>query len=83
YRKIKKASSDQELYDCLNQLLKAKYGVSLKADTRQKIKNKIIDKKVSEKVFSVMDYMEYQRYGGEKKELDLKAKISEIYQQLK
>ena len=83
YQQIQEAESDNQLYDCLNQLIKAKYGVSLKADSRQKIKEGIADDKVRQEVMGVMDYIENKRYGAGEKEFNLARKVDEIYQQLK
>lgn len=82
YEQIQKADSDNELYNCLNQLIKTKYGVSLKADSRQIIKENISDEQVIQDVILVLDYIERKRYSFEREELNLKEKINDIHEHL-
>ena len=83
YSKIQQVDSDNQLYNYLNQLIKTKYGVSLKADSRQKIEDNIANDKVRQKVIEVIDYIENKRYGSREQDLNLREAIDQIYRQLK
>lgn len=58
YRKIKKASDIDELYNLFNELIKIKYNISIKASERSIIKDKIRDNKLLAGVFRIMDCYE-------------------------
>lgn len=58
YRKIKKSTDVDELYNLFNELIKAKYNISIKANERSIIRDKIKDDKLLKDLFSIMDYYE-------------------------
>lgn len=82
YQELKEADSEDELYEALNRLLKAKYDLSLKADTKAEIKDKIADQELATAVIEIMDYREQRRYGAGEERIDLAEKRDHIYQQL-
>ena len=80
YQKLKRAENEQNVYELFNQMLKYKYNISLKVQTRAQINNNIEDTSLASKIIEIMDYMETKKYGNKDSELNLKDEIEKIYQ---
>ncbi|MFO7819333.1 MAG: BatD family protein [Halanaerobacter sp.] len=78
YQELKEVDSEDELYEALNRLLKAKYDLSLKADTKAEIEEKIADQEIVEAVIEIMDYRAQRRYGAGEESMDLEEKIKKF-----
>ncbi|MTI61214.1 hypothetical protein GM661_07815 [Iocasia frigidifontis] len=81
--KVKKEDDEKELFKLLNEMIKYSFGISLKAVSREKLKNIIDEKELLKVLLQVMDYMENMKGIQDREGLSLKDKIKEIYQKIR
>lgn len=82
YKKLKNTKDENEIYNLLNDMIKYKYKISMKANSKEFIQNIIDNPDVSNAIVEVINYMEDNR--SDKKDTSyLKDKIKEIYNRIK
>ncbi|TDX52740.1 oxygen tolerance protein BatD [Orenia marismortui] len=80
YEKIRKEDNEDKIYNLLNQMIKYRFNISLKANSKHEISNKIDDIDLLRELYEIIDYMENKRY--EARDLEVQDKISTIYKML-
>lgn len=81
YRKIRKSGDPDEIYNLFNTMVKSRFNVSLKADTRDTICSRLSSSGLDAQVLEIQDLLE-----GRKSKAGLdeaKAKIKKVFVQLK
>lgn len=79
YNQLNRAKDKNEIYSILNNMLKHKFNLSLKANSKDTIKAKLMQYQLADPVLDVMDYMENNQNQAEKSETFLKNKVKEIF----
>ncbi len=79
YNKIKISDDINEIYNLFNKMIKYRFNISLKANSRDKIINRFSDYEFSGAVLEIMDYMENKKQHSNEDTVYLKDKIKEIY----
>jgi len=79
YNKIKNSNDINEIYNLFNKMIKYRFNISLKANSRDKIINRFSDYEFSGAVLEIMDYMENKKQHSNEDTVYLKDKIKEIY----
>jgi len=79
YNKIKISDDINEIYNLFNKMIKYRFNISLKANSRDKITNRFSDYEFSGAVLEIMDYMENKKQHSNEDTVYLKDKIKEIY----
>ncbi len=82
YNKVKKETDEKEIFLFLNEMIKYKFNVSLKAVSRERLKSNIKDKEILQDVLEVMDYLENKRYKKGPVSIDIKDRVKKIYRQM-
>lgn len=82
FKKVKKENDETELFNLLNEMIKYRFDLSLKAVSRERLKSEIKDKEILDNLLQFMDYVENNRYLQKGKSVDLKCKIKMIYQKI-
>jgi hypothetical protein len=82
YKQIKRAKDEEELYHLFNQIIKYKYNISLKANSKAELSARISDVELLANIYEIIDYIENKRYSGNEVSLDMKEKIKEIYKKI-
>jgi hypothetical protein len=82
YRQLKKEEDQNEIYNLFNSLIKHSFNLSLKANTRNMIVNRLAEYGLANPVLEIMDYMENGKYRTEKEDMNLKEKIRDIYKRI-
>ena len=82
YKQVAATRDENEMFNLLCEMIKHRYGLSLKASTRSAIQSGLADSGVAAQVASIMDYMESAKPCGECGVADLKAKITGVYRLL-
>ncbi len=82
YNKVKKENDENEIFMLLNEMIKYKFNVSLKAVSRERLKSEIENKEILQDVLEVMDYLENKRYAKDLASIDIKDRIKKIYRQM-
>ncbi len=82
YKQLKSAKDEKEIYSILNNMIKYRFNLSLKASPKDVIKAKLIEYKLDDKVLEIMDYMENGKNQEKKSEAYLKGRVNEIYKVL-
>ena len=78
YKKIKKSTSIEEIYNVFNDMIKYCFNLSIKAGTRAAIKEKLSPYGISNSVLEVVDCVE-----GKNSDIStVKGKIHEVYKAL-
>ena len=75
YKKIKKTSDIEELYNLFNELVNLKYKISIKASSNEKIQKRIKDENLVKVIMEIVDYYENE---NERTTKELKSKILKI-----
>ncbi|GMQ55894.1 hypothetical protein AN1V17_02860 [Vallitalea sediminicola] len=83
YKRLKSTDKENDLYNLLNDMIKHHYDISLKANSKDYIKNMIKDYEVADLVVEVTNYMETKKNGDNRDNKYLKEKIKEIYIKIK
>lgn len=82
FAKVKKENDEKELFKLLNEMIKYRFDVSLKAVSRERVKSVIEGKEILNEILQIMDYVENKRYLQNIENVDLKGKIKRIYQKI-
>lgn len=82
YARCKQAKDDRDYYDILNDMIKYRYGISIKALSRQDIMRRIPKEVVTEHVLKVIDYME-NRHHQDMQSIMVKDEMKVIYKEIK
>ncbi len=82
YRQLKRAEDQNEIYNLFNNLIKYSFNLSLKANTRTVIANRLAEYGLADPVLEIMDDMENKKYSTEKNDMNLKVKINDIYKRI-
>jgi len=82
YRQINKTKDARDAYELFNEMVRRRYNISLKASSREMIKNRLPDENIAEKITDIMVFMESAeaRDGGHS---ELKSKIKDAYRMMK
>lgn len=79
YKKLRSTDNKNDIYNILNNMIKYRFNLSLKASSRDRIINCLAQYKLDGPVLEVMDYMENKKDYSDKDWMYLKGKIKEIY----
>ena len=79
YKKMKKSSDENEIYNLLNTLIKNCFGISIKASTRDAINERLAGYGLAIPVLEVVEYFESKEAVPDKNPAILKKKIKDIY----
>ncbi|HEY8499674.1 MAG TPA: BatD family protein [Clostridia bacterium] len=79
YKKIKRSSDENEIFNLLNALIKKCFGVSIKASTRNEINEKLAGYGLAVPVLEVVEYLESKKALPDRNPSILKKKIKDIY----
>ncbi len=82
FNKVKKENDELELYKFLNDMIKYKYNVSLKAVSKERLISQLEDKEILQDVLDVMDYVEKKKYKKDIAGIDIKDRITKIYKKM-
>ncbi|OPZ87480.1 MAG: hypothetical protein BWY74_03391 [Firmicutes bacterium ADurb.Bin419] len=82
YKQLKSAKDEKEIYSILNNMIKYRFNLSLKASPKDVIKAKLIEYNLDDKVLEIMDYMESGKNQEKQSEAYLRGKVNEIYKVL-
>jgi hypothetical protein len=82
YNEIQQTTDLSKIYNLFNEMIKYRYGVSLKADDMATIKERLSDEKIQEGIIEIVDFMENKRFQKINETFDMREKISEIYKHL-
>ena len=77
YRQLEQETEEEKICELFNQLIKEKYGLSIKANSRRQLKQQIDDQQLAADIQAVVDYFETKD-----EDLDVEAKIDSIYSRL-
>ena len=81
FKQLKGTNDVNEIYSLFNAMIKHCYKLSLKASSRNMVRNSLSDTGLAEHVMDIMDYMESEAH-KEKGHILLKNKINSIYRKL-
>lgn len=79
---IKKAKGLNEQYDILTEIMKEKYGMSLKASTSAQRESLIKNNKVLDLLNAIVEYVEYGRYQQQRDSRQFTEQITELVKQI-
>ncbi|GAG83484.1 unnamed protein product, partial [marine sediment metagenome] len=82
YKECMQANDPTEIYNYFNSMIKHVYSISIKANTRNIITNRLEDSELTDHVMEIMDYMEQGKYRADQANSQLKTKIKLIYKLL-
>jgi hypothetical protein len=82
YKSIKYAKDDTAYYDILNEMIKYKYNISIKASSRFDIESHIKDKNIVKYIFDIMDHKEKVYRQENKSQINYKEIIKKIYKMI-
>src|SRR5690554_1520368 len=83
YKRIMKSNDTNEIFNLFNQMMKQVYHISLKANSRNQIINRLGDQPLTGHVLEIMDEMENGKTRSELNDKDLKTKIKLVYKSLR
>lgn len=83
YERVKKAKDNQDYYNILNDMIKYRYHISIKASSREDIKQHILNPTVVASIFDMMDTMENNYQQEQKSNSHIKEMMKNIYQEIK
>ncbi|MFW5972158.1 MAG: BatD family protein [Bacillota bacterium] len=83
YREMKKADQKDKLYELVNKMISYKYGLSLKAASREMIRKKIDDKDLVDDIIDFMDSTVNAKYQPHIDSANIKGKAFSIYKKIK
>lgn len=78
FNKVKKENDEKEMFRLLNDMIKYKFNVSLKAVSKERLLSEIEDKEILQDILDVMDYMDKKDVAR----IDIKDRIKKIYRQM-
>ncbi|MCT4597747.1 MAG: BatD family protein [Vallitalea sp.] len=82
YKSTKYAKDDNAYYDILNEMIKYKYNISIKASSRYDIESHIQDKDIVKYIFNIMDHKEKDYRQENKSQINYKEIIKKIYKMI-
>ncbi len=82
YKQLKYSKDKKEIYSILNNMIKYRFNLSLKASSKDVIKAKLAQHNLDDKVLEIMDYMENSKKQEVNSEAFLKERVNEIYKML-
>lgn len=83
YKQIKKSEDQNAIYNLFNDMIKQCFNISLKANTRKVIIDRLSEYELSSPVQEIMDYMEGGKANSKEGSIHLKNKIKEVYKKLR
>lgn len=83
YRRIKKGKDNNAAYDLLNEMIKYRYQMSLKASSRSEIQKKISNEVLVKNIFDIMDHMEIKHRQEGVSSFNFMEHTKKIYQEIK
>ncbi|MBC7960118.1 MAG: protein BatD [Vallitaleaceae bacterium] len=83
YKRIQKSKDQNTSYDLLNEMIKYRYQISLKASSREDIKNTISNETLIKSLFAVMDQMEMKHRQESNHSFNFKEEMKRIYKEIK
>lgn len=82
YKQIKTAKDEEEIYHIFNEMIKYKYNISFKANSKAELSARINNEELLADIYEIIDYIENKRYGRSKEGLDVKKKVNEVYKRI-
>lgn len=82
FRSINKAHNKNEIYSILNNMIKYRFKLSIKASSKDSIKAKLAKYEISDPVIEIIDYLETDKANSEEGISYLKDKMKELYLRL-
>lgn len=82
YNQLKKTNDKNELYSILNNMIKYRFNLSIKASSTDLIKTRLARYELSGPIMEIMDYIENSKNHSDKSESFLRDKIKDIYKKL-
>jgi len=79
YKQLMKSDNESDVYNLFNNMIKHVFNVSLKANSKDMIANKIKDDRFTGPILEIVDYMENEKYRSGTDIKYLKNKVEEIY----
>lgn len=79
YKQMKSSKDKREIYDILNNMIKHRFNLSLKASSKDVIKERLAQHNLEDKVLEIMDYMENGKMQEGNGEAFLKERVNKIY----
>jgi hypothetical protein len=85
YKQLKKLDNESEIYNLFNNMIKHVFNVSLKANSKSMIVNRIKDSSFTGPILEIVDYMEMknEKYHSGVDNNYLKNKVIEVYKLIK
>lgn len=83
YKRLKNTKDENGLYNILNDMIKYRYDISLKASSKDTVKSVIQEHGIIDLIIEVINYMENKNNGAKRDNAYLKNKIKEIYNKIK
>lgn len=78
-RQVTKAQDKNEIYSILNNMIKYRFNLSIKASSKDLIKTKLEKHEISDPIIEIMDYLETDKASSEEGISYLKGKMKEVY----
>ena len=83
FNKINNSKDEKEIYSILNDIIKHRFNISIKASSKDEIKSVLGQHEITSTVLEIMDYMEADKQKRPDKDINyLKDNIKEIYKVL-
>ncbi len=82
FKQVNKAQGKNEIYSILNNMIKYRFHLSIKASSKDLIKAKLAKYEISDTVIEIMDYLETDKASSEEGISYLKGKMRELYLRL-
>lgn len=82
FNQIQKSHDKNDMYNIFNNMIKYKYNISLKANSKDTVIEKLEEYGLVSTVLEVMDFMENKKDFNSKDEVYLKGKIKDIYRKI-
>jgi len=82
FNKINNSKDEKEIYSILNDIIKHRFNISIKASSKDEIKSVLGQHEITSTVLEIMDYMEADKNRPDKDINYLKDNIKEIYKVL-
>lgn len=83
YSRMKKAKDNKDYYDILNEMIKYRYHVSIKASSQDEIRKQILNHTVVEHTLNIMNTIENSYKQEGKSGIQMKEMIKKIYKEIK
>lgn len=82
YKQINTAKDKNEIYSILNNMIKYRFNLSIKASSKDLIKSELSKYNLSEPVIEIIDYIENGKNNSGEENSHLKDKMKEIYKKV-